>query len=38
MAAPLPDPINIFFWKLLSILGATLGLIGWLRYFRIGGV
>ena len=36
MHPPAPDPINLLFWKILSIVGVTLGVIGWLRYFRIG--
>lgn len=36
MSAPSPDPVNLFFWKVLSILGATLSLVGWLRYLGIG--
>ncbi len=38
MPAPMPDPMNLFFWKVLAILGATLGFVGWLRFLRIGGM
>jgi hypothetical protein len=38
MYPPAPDPINLFFWKMLAILGATLGAVGWLRYFRVPGI
>jgi hypothetical protein len=38
MSSPTPDPINLFFWKMLAILGATLGVVGWLRFLGMGGV
>jgi hypothetical protein len=38
MHPPAPDPINLLFWKMLAILGATLGVVGWLRFLGIGGV
>jgi hypothetical protein len=38
MAAPVPDPVNLFFWKVIAILGATLGVVGWLRFLGVGGI
>jgi hypothetical protein len=30
-----PEQLNLFIWKVLAIVGATLGFVGWIRFLRL---
>jgi hypothetical protein len=30
-----PEPLSLLIWKVLAIVGATLGFVGWIRFLRL---